>query len=452
METLGDKLRKDPRIAEAKKLLREAISEQQKKITGVKDADPKLKISYDQLLDQFAKIRGSKLFYPYIGSGLGKGCLVELADGSIKYDFINGIGPHFCGHSYPGLLNTSVEAAIEDVVIQGNLQQNYDSVALCKQLIEASHMDHCFLTSSGAMANENALKIAFQKKFPASRVLAFERCFMGRTLVMSQITDKPAYRVGLPQTIDVDYVPFFDHARPQESTAETLRAIERHIKRYPGQHAVMCMELVQGEAGFHAAPQEYFRKIAELLRSHGVLVMVDEVQTFGRTYELFAYHYFGLKGMVDICTIGKLSQVCATLFTENVNPKPGLLSQTFTASTAAIHASRYIINTLLKGGYFGPKGKIAHINQYFSKQLAKLEPKYIHGPFGIGVMIAFTPYDGSAEKATDFAKRLFDNGVISFTAGANPTRVRFLAPAIAVTDSDIDAVMNILEKTLKEGS
>ena len=65
------------------------------------------------------------------------------------------------------------------------------------------------------MANENALKAAFQKRFPANRVLAFEHGFAGRTLALSQVTDKPAYRKGLPETLAVDHIPFFDPARPQ---------------------------------------------------------------------------------------------------------------------------------------------------------------------------------------------------------------------------------------------
>jgi 4-aminobutyrate aminotransferase-like enzyme len=54
-------------------------------------------------LQEFAADRGGKLFYDYIGSGIGNGPLVELADGSVKYDFITGIGVHYFGHSHPGV-------------------------------------------------------------------------------------------------------------------------------------------------------------------------------------------------------------------------------------------------------------------------------------------------------------------------------------------------------------
>jgi 4-aminobutyrate aminotransferase-like enzyme len=101
------------------------------------------------------------------------------------------------------------------------------------------------------MANENALKIAFQKNAPASRVLAFEGGFCGRTLALSQITDRPAYRDGLPPTLAVDYVPFFDPGDPPGSTDRALGALRSHLSRHPAQHAAMVLELVLGEGGFY---------------------------------------------------------------------------------------------------------------------------------------------------------------------------------------------------------
>ena len=123
--------------------------------------------------------------------------------------------------------------------MQGNLQQNGDSVEICRLLVQASKLDHCFLSTSGATANENGLKVAFQKKHPAWRILAFDHCFAGRSLVGSQITDRPAYREGLPLNYFVDYVPFFDVNRPEESTKQAVQVLKSHIARYPKQHAVM---------------------------------------------------------------------------------------------------------------------------------------------------------------------------------------------------------------------
>ncbi|MBM3301015.1 MAG: aminotransferase class III-fold pyridoxal phosphate-dependent enzyme, partial [Deltaproteobacteria bacterium] len=219
--TIAEQLAQDPRIGAAKKLFMEALADYQQRIEGVREGAPDLKISYDALIKGFGELRGGALFYPYLGSGIGRGALVELADGSVKYDFISGIGVHHWGHSHPEVVEACLEAALKDTVMQGNLQQNAESVSLAKTLLIAANqkgarLDHCFFSTSGAMANENALKLAFQKKFPADRILAFEGCFMGRSSTLSQVTDKPAYREGLPLTVPVDYVPFHDPSREDQ--------------------------------------------------------------------------------------------------------------------------------------------------------------------------------------------------------------------------------------------
>lgn len=453
MDRIADKLKKDPRVVKAKQLLTDALHDCQELLKGPKPADPALIHEYEHLLEQFAKMRAGKLFYPYIGSGMGKGPLVELMDGSIKYDFISGIGPNFWGHSDPGIMKTGVDAALTDTVMQGNLQQNIDAVQLSKTILRASGMNHIFITTSGAMANENGLKLAFQKRHPASRVLAFEHCFMGRTLVMSQISDKPKYREGLPNTIAVDYVPFYDAEHPEESTEKAVRILEEHIHRYPGQHAAMCMELIQGEAGFWVGSKAFFKRLIEILKKHQIIVIADEIQTFGRTEKLFAFQHFDLQEDVDIVIMGKLSQICATLFKANMAPKPALLSQTFTASTSAIAASQYIFDHLLSGDFFGPRGKNMRFHAYFEaklKAIAKQHPNWVRGPYGIGAMIGFTPFDGSMEKAMSLVHKLFKNGVLAFIAGGTPTRIRFLIPVAVITEEDIDNVVMLLEKTLSE--
>ena len=357
----ADKLKEDPRISRAKQLIREAFYDHQTQLTTVKPGDPALKASYDEILHTFAQQRGAKLWHPYLGSGFGNGPYVELLDGSVKLDLITGIGVQFMGYGHPALVEAALDAALTGTIMQGNLQQNDDSVRLSEQLTGLAQLPHCFLSSSGAMAFENGIKIALQKNHPADRILAFEHCFAGRTWSNSQITDKPAYREGLPLNIPVDYVPFYDPNHPEESTKQAVEALKKHIARYPKAHAVMCFELVQGEAGFHVGSTEFFRALMEILHEHHIAVLVDEVQTFGRLPHPFAFHYFDLAQWVDIVTIGKMTQVCATLFNQNYCPRPGLLSQTFTAIRAALA----LLDTLNKGGFYGPEGKIIEIAQLF---------------------------------------------------------------------------------------
>lgn len=452
---IASRLKHDPRILEAKIRLEEIIQSYQKEISSIRPPQSNLIQSYSEILESFHAIRGGKLYFPYLGSGLGHGPFVELLDGSIKYDMISGIGPHFWGHSYPPLIKVAIDAAISDTIMQGHLQQNYDAFLISDLLVKASGLDHCFLSSSGAMANENALKILFQNKFPANRILAFEKCFMGRTLALSQITDKPAYREGLPNLLHVDYVPFYDPENPQESTQKAVKTLHHHLLRYPRQHVAMCFELIQGEGGFNPGTTAFFTALMQMLKEHDIRIFIDEIQTFGRSSHLFAYQHFQLEDFVDIVSIGKLSQVCATIFRSYLKPKTGLLSQTFTSSTVALQTSYWIIQHLLSDHFYGPEGKIMHLHHCFNKHFKRLEEKWpnrIRGPYGVGAMIIFTPFDGGAQRVAKFVQDLFHAGVISFVAGSSPTRVRFLIPAGVMTLEDVDAVMQIVESVLDSSS
>ncbi|MDB5103513.1 MAG: 4-aminobutyrate aminotransferase family protein [Fibrobacteres bacterium] len=449
----------DPRVTEAKRLLRETLRDHQAGLTGIRPPDPELRKGYEETLARFGAMRGASLYYPYLGSGMGRGALVELADGSVKYDFITGIGVHYMGHNHPALLDAGVDAAMENTVMQGNLQQNSASEELLALLLKAANrkgakMAHGFLTSSGAMANENALKVIFQKRSPAHRVLAFEHCFAGRTLALSQVTDKAAYRQGLPETLAVDYVPFYDENRPAESTAEAVAVIKGHMERHPGAHACMIFELIQGEGGgYLPGTPEFFRALMAPLRAAGVSILADEIQTFGRTSEYFAFQHFGLDDLIDVVTLGKLSQACATLIREEYKPKAGLVSQTFTAPSVAIRSASVIVRYMEEQGLLGADGKIMRLSRRFTdklKDLARRRPDLAAGPFGMGGMIAFTPLGGDPDLVARYLRKLFDEGVIGFIAGGKPAKARFLLPVGGVEESDIDIVFPILERVLSE--
>lgn len=454
----AEKLNNDPRLAEAKKLILDAVAEHQETLVSVRPPRPELATDYEQQLDQFGAIRGGKTFFPYLGSGIGNGPFVELADGSVKLDLITGIGVHGYGHSHPRLINAGIDAAISDTVMQGNLQQNTSSCDIVKLLTEVAcesgaGLKHCFLTTSGAMANENSLKMAFQKNHPANRVIAFTHCFAGRTLGLAQVTDKAKYRVGLPDTIAVDYVPFFDENNPEKSIAYAVRRMKYHIDRFPGKHAALWMELVQGEGGYYEGNTDFFKALIEVARENNIAVIADEVQTFCRTTRPYAFQHFGLDKDVDLVTIGKISQVCATLFTDEYAPKPGLISQTFTGSTWAIMAAHAIVSGLIENGNFGVDGKNVRFNQYFSQGLQAIGEKYpgsISGPHGVGGMVAFTPFDGTPEIASELVKRLYHAGLMSFMAGGSPSRVRFLLPLGCIDETHINLACQIIESVVAE--
>lgn len=455
-KTLAQSLSDDPQLATAKKQILETLQGYQNKITGIQPADPSRKQSYKETIARFQEQRGGALIFPYIGTGFGKGPFVELEDGSIKYDFICGIGVYQFGHCNPMLVEASLDAALQDTLIQGHLQQNTNTLKLTESILALANQDNqlfdrCFLTSSGVMAGENALKITFQKKFPANRVFAFKRCFAGRTIAFSQINDKALGRAGLPDCFPVNHLPFFDPEDPEGSTEKTLLAMRTLLEAYPGRYAAMIFELVQGEGGVYPGESNYFKKVMQLCKEHKIAVLVDEIQTFARLEKPFAYQYYGLEDWVDVVYIGKASQVCATLFKKEYAAKPGLLGQTYTASSSTIEAGIRILDSLKNGGYFGADGKIVRLSDYIHERLQEFakETGLIEGPFGLGSMVCFTPFKGEAAKVSAFTQTLFENGIIALTAGSEPTKCRFLLPYPVIDEVDIDAVLEIVFETLQ---
>jgi 4-aminobutyrate aminotransferase-like enzyme len=413
-------------------------------------------MGYAQAVAALEELRGGPLLLPLLVSGIGHGPLVELADGSVKYDMINGIGVHHLGHSHPALAEAAIDAALADTIMQGNLQQDETAAVFADLLLTlarsgGAELAHCFIASSGVMAGENALKIALQHRAPASRLLAFEGNFAGRTLAFAQITDKASFRVGLPEVLQVDFVPFLDPERPEASAQRALETLQGHLGRHPGRHAAMVFELVLGEGGVHAASHAFHAPLMRACREAGVAVLVDEIQTFGRTPRPFAFQTYGLDDLVDVVWVGTATQACATLFRPDHRPRPGLVAQTYTAGTAAIRAGIAVMRHLRDGGYFGDEGRIAHLHDLFRAGLEDLgarHPGRLRGPFGIGAMVGFTPLDGSAARVGAFVRDLFDRGVISSTAGHDPTRVRFLVPVGATEDRHVGEVLAIVDAAL----
>ena len=458
---LAEQLADDPRVAEARKLLHAALDAQRAKLTGVKPADPARQQSYDATLEQFSQQRGGNLWYPYLGSGFGSGPFVELADGSVKYDMIAGIGVHFFGHSHPAFVDASLDATLTDTLMQGALQQNADSAKLTDSIIQLANasgakLNHCYLTTSGAMANENAFKIAFQKASregkPADRMLAFQGTFCGRTLALSSMSDKPNNRVGLPHALKVDYIPFYDETDPEGSTKRSVDRLKEYLKRWPKHYAGFKFELIQGEGGFYPGTTDYFMAIIEILKNEGVAVIADEIQTFCRTSRPFAFQHFGLDEQMDLVNVGKSTQVCFTLFTDEYKPQPGLIAQTFTGASSSIKAAQFVIDTFANGDLYGENGRVMTLTGRFRdrlKAIAEKHPSWVSGPYGLGAMIAFQPFDGTIDDAKAVCTDLYEHGVVGFLCGREKARVRFLPSVPALTDAHIDAVCDILEASLE---
>lgn len=403
-------------------------------------------------LEELAVMRGRPAFYPYLGSGLGRGARAMMADGRWVLDFALGVGVHFFGHGNADLLETAIRAAASDLVTQGNLLFNREYHALMKTLLEnAPHgMERCWLSLSGADANENALKLVRQKRDGRRGVIAFRHCFHGRTSSMAEITDRPDYRIGQPNTFPVRYIPFFDRDDP-DSAAKSLAALREIIRNQGDRIATFIVELVQGEAGFVTAPGEFFVPLFEECRRAGIMVWADEVQTFARTGELFATTLLDLAEYIDVITIGKILQGSALIYRKDLTPDPGLISGTFSGVTVAMAVGRRIIEKLTSEGYLGPNGRIRHLERLTREHLARLSrehPDVISRVDGIGAMVAFQVGDGSPDRTRALLRRCFEAGLALYYGGHDPARVRFFLPAGCVTEEELSDAFRILESCL----
>lgn len=441
----------------------EAIVADSAEISGPRPADPARVGTLANWMDRLADVRGRPGFYAAIGSGRGRGPLVELADGSVKWDMITGIGVHGFGHADPELVRVAMHAAAQDTVMQGNLQCNEEAIQFAEVVRAAAQrggadMAHCYPACSGAMSNENAMKVCMQARDGRSRVLAFKDNFIGRTLSLSQIGDSPSHREGLPENMQVDLLPYWNADDGDASTERTVAALREVLQRHGDAHAFIVMELVQGEGGFNVAPRSFFTAVLDVCREAGILIWFDEVQTFGRTESMFRFESLELGAYADVVTIGKMAQGCAALWRAQLNPRPGLLSGTYLGSTAAMATGAALIERLSQGDWYGPEGRNARLFGTFRRRCEAMVdahpecfPKVMgseHPYGGIGGMMRLSPFGGEKAAIGALIKRLFDMGVICFMCGHGPFHLRFLPPIGVLTEADLESVMDIVEKAI----
>jgi acetylornithine/N-succinyldiaminopimelate aminotransferase len=442
------------------KLVKELVNEVQNINSGIKTIQPGRADFADnskKWIEKAGAFRGRPLHYPYVGSGSGRGVYVELEDGSIKLDLINGIGIHLFGHSHPKVMEAALRGALSDIVNQGNLEPNKEYIQYTEKLVslasKQSRLKYAWLATCGTMANENAIKMARQKNSPARMIVAFKNAFAGRSTMMAEVTDNPAYKQGLPEYHEILRIPWYDKNDPR-SGEKTLNVLKEHAAKHPNNIACFGFEPMLGEGGYMPANREFFLPLLQFCRENKIAVWADEVQTFTRTGEIFAFETLGLGQHIDIVTIAKTAQLGATLYTEEYNPKPGLIAGTFSGTTVSMKTGMAMLDILTQENYLGPNGRIMEIHKRFVGGLQKLSESSCKGkisdPGGMGLMMAFTPFEGKKEQVDAFLKKLFTNGVIAFPCGKDPLRARFLVPAV-IQNEDIDLALQVIEKTILEG-
>lgn len=433
----------------------EEVTGQNRRLEGVRPADPAKEAEARRQIQAIGQVRGRPLFYDYVGSGSGRGPYVELVDGSVKLDLINGIGIHLFGHSHPRLIRASLEGAIADVVQQGNLQPNQEYLDYSAKLAELggrhSRLKYAWLSTCGTIANENALKMARQKRKGARMIMTFKNAFAGRSTMMAEITDNAAFKVGIPEYNEVLRLPFYDYKNP--TSDKTLTTMKEYVAKHGDNICCFVFEPMLGEGGYRAATHEFYAPLLEFCKSQGIPVWADEIQTFTRTGNFFAFETLCIAQYIDLCTIAKTGQNGATLYTEEMKPDAGLLGGTFSGATPALRAGLEVFKMLDEEGYMGPNGKVMTIHKEFVGMLNELNETTCKGLLreagGMGLMVAVTPLDGTKDKQLALLKTLFKNGLICFGCGSDPYRIRFLLPAI-LTSQDIGVAKKIIEKSVLE--
>lgn len=232
----------------------------------------------------------------------GEGAWVWDADGRRYLDLLGGIAVNALGHAHPTLV-AAVSAQLGTLGHVSNFFATPTQVTLAEQLLELSFTgpvpagSTVFLANSGTEAVEAAIKIARRHGGPRRpRVIALEQAFHGRTLGALSLTHKEAYRTPFePLPGPVTHVPAGD-----------VVALEEALK--PGDVSAVVIEPIQGEAGVLPLPPGYLAEVRRLTRSHGALLILDEIQTgVGRTGAWLAHHHDHIGGGVvpDVITFAK---------------------------------------------------------------------------------------------------------------------------------------------------
>src|SRR5262249_44019490 len=120
------------------------------------------------------------------------------------------------------------------------------------------------------------------------------------------------------------------------SSETALRKLKEHVATHEKNISCFTFEPMLGEGGYRVAPREYFLPMLEFCREKKIAVWADEVQTFMRTGELFAFETLDIGQYIDVCTVAKTLQTGAVLYTEEYNPQPGLVAGTFSGASAAL--------------------------------------------------------------------------------------------------------------------
>lgn len=393
----------------------------------------------------------------------GRGATLTDVDGNTFIDFTGGVGCLNVGHSHPRI----VAAAQEQLERYGHTDFTivpYEPyVTLAERLTELAPVRgqaKAAFFNAGTEAIENAVKFA-RSYTGRPAVVCFEGAFHGRTLLAMTMTSKThPYKAGLgPFAPEVYRVPFAgDYRGP--SAEEALAALERaFVTHVAAEHvAALVIEPVQGEGGFVVAPKEFLEGIRRICDEHGIVLVIDEVQTgFGRTGRMFATEHYGIEA--DVMTVAKSVAaglpLSAVVGTAEIMDAPGdsAIGGTYVGNPVAQAAALAVLDV------FEDEGLVERAAEIGDRMRARMEAWQERFPQigdvrGLGAMLAIElvrdhgTKEPAADSATAVVEAAFERGLLLLKSGIYSNCIRVLVPFV-ITDAQLDEALGVWEESLE---
>lgn len=397
------------------------------------------------------------------------GAILTDVDGNRLIDFFGGIGVLNVGHRNARVVE-AVRTQLDHYAHVCFPVVSYEPyIALAERLnaiTPGTHEKRTFFVNSGAEAIENAVKVArtFTKR---SAVIAFDHGFHGRTNLTLAMTSKiRPYKAGFgPFAPEVYHLPFpycYRCATGPLSGAccmADVSTIERQCATVVDLESVaaIVIELELGEGGFIPAPIEYVRALAELAKKHGVVLVVDEIQTgFGRTGRLFAFDHYGLVPDVIVTAkslAGGLPLAAITGRADIMESAPvGGLGGTYGGNPLACAAALAVLDVMDAEQISARGCRVGELVRSRLDAIADSDPG-IGDVRGLGAMIGFELVTDRETKTPDAARagriasESLQRGVVIITCGTFGNIVRCLVP-LTIEDDVLNEGLDALEQAI----
>lgn len=383
-------------------------------------------------------------------------------EGNEVIDFAAGIAVLNTGHRHPKVM-AAVEKQLQAFTHTAYQIVPYESyISLAERINALVPIDGPAKTaffSTGAEAVENAVKIArAYTKRPG--IIAFGGGFHGRTFMTMALTGKVApYKIGFGPFPGSVYHAHYPNELHGVSTEQALQSLTHLFKAdiAPDQVAAILLEPVQGEGGFNIAPPEFMQALRALCDSHGILLIIDEVQSgFARTGKLFASEHYAIKP--DLITMAKslagglpLSAVAGRAEVMDA-PAPGGLGGTYAGNPLAVAAAHAVLDVI-------EEEKLCERANQLGKDLvevlthAKAYCPHIADIRAQGSMVAVEFQDPqTGAPSPEFTKQVQDKalqaGLLLLSCGVYGNVIRFLYP-LTIPDEQFRKALDIIQRSLR---